>query len=174
MAEISQKFNFCINFSLLCTRWYIKGHFIQNSLTQCKNPFYYGLIYIKSELLLFQMGANNIFCWSGAYDNCDQVHLLKNSSEAISSIMAKLERQKNPFAIVISLYRFFLPLEVPLHSVVVVNTESQYTQSLIIRNGPIRLRIEIWGKCKKRALGGSDLRNAWKNLRNAEHSDFHS
>ena len=28
------------------------------------------MIYIKSELVLLQMGANNIFCWSGAYDNC--------------------------------------------------------------------------------------------------------
>ena len=29
------------------------------------------MIYIKSELVLLQMGANNIFCWSGAYDNCE-------------------------------------------------------------------------------------------------------
>ena len=28
------------------------------------------MIYIKSELVLLQMGANNIICWSGAYDNC--------------------------------------------------------------------------------------------------------
>ena len=49
-----------------------------------------------------------------------------------------------------------------------------YTQSPIIRNGPIRLGVEFWGKFKKRALDRSDLRNAWKNLRNAEHSDFHS
>ena len=49
-----------------------------------------------------------------------------------------------------------------------------YTQSPIIRNGPIRLGIEFWGKFKKRALGRPDLRNAWKNLRNTERSDFHS
>jgi len=35
-----------------------------------------------------------------------------------------------------------------------------YTQSPIIRNGPIRLGIEFWGKFKKRALGRSNLRNA--------------
>ena len=35
-----------------------------------------------------------------------------------------------------------------------------YTQSPIIRNGPIRLGVEFWGKFKKRALGRSDLRNA--------------
>ena len=49
-----------------------------------------------------------------------------------------------------------------------------YTQSPIIRNGPIRLGVEFWGKFKKRALGRSNLRNASKNLRNAEHSDFQS
>ena len=49
-----------------------------------------------------------------------------------------------------------------------------YTQSPIIRNGPIRLSVEFWGKFKKRALGRSNLRNAWKNLRNAERSDFQS
>ena len=30
------------------------------------------MIYIKSQLILLQMGANNIICWSGAYDNCVQ------------------------------------------------------------------------------------------------------
>ena len=35
-----------------------------------------------------------------------------------------------------------------------------YMQSPIIRNGPIRLGIEFWGKFKKRALGRSNLRNA--------------
>ena len=50
----------------------------------------------------------------------------------------------------------------------------QYTQSPIIRNGPIRLGVEFWGKFKKWALGRSNLRNAWKNLRNAERSDFQS
>ena len=49
-----------------------------------------------------------------------------------------------------------------------------YTQSPIIRNGPIRLGVEFWEKFKKRALGRSNLRNAWKNLKNAERSDFHS
>ena len=28
------------------------------------------MVNIKSELVLLQMGANNIFCWSGAYDKC--------------------------------------------------------------------------------------------------------
>ena len=35
-----------------------------------------------------------------------------------------------------------------------------YTQSLIIRNGPIRLSAEFWEKFKKLALGKSNLRNA--------------
>ena len=35
-----------------------------------------------------------------------------------------------------------------------------YTQSPIIRNGPIRLGVEFLGKFKKRALGRSNLRNA--------------
>ena len=34
-----------------------------------------------------------------------------------------------------------------------------YTQSPIIRNSPIRLGVEFWGKFKKRALGRSNLRN---------------
>jgi hypothetical protein len=38
-----------------------------------------------------------------------------------------------------------------------------YMQSPIIRNGPIRLGVEFWGKFKKRALGRSNLRNASKN-----------
>ena len=42
-----------------------------------------------------------------------------------------------------------------------------YMQSPIIRNGPIRLSAEFWGKFKKRALGRSNLRNASKKLRNA-------
>ena len=29
-------------------------------------------VYIKSELVLLQMSANNFFCWSGAYDKCDE------------------------------------------------------------------------------------------------------
>ncbi len=49
-----------------------------------------------------------------------------------------------------------------------------YTQSPIIRNGPIRLSAEFWGKFKKRALGRSNLRNTSKNLRNAQCSDFQS
>ena len=36
------------------------------------------MIYIKSELVLFQMGANNIFCWSGAYDNCVRPDIIVN------------------------------------------------------------------------------------------------
>ena len=50
----------------------------------------------------------------------------------------------------------------------------EYTQSPIIRNGPIRLSAEFWGKFKKRALGRSNLRNASKKLRNAQCSDFQS
>ena len=39
-------------------------------------------------------------------------------------------------------------------------SSEKYTQSPIIRNGPIRLSVEFWGKFKKRALGRSNLRNA--------------
>ena len=49
---------------------------------------------------------------------------------------------------------------------------SNYTQYPIIRNGLIRNGAEFWGKFKKRALGQSNLRNASKNLRNAQCSDF--
>jgi hypothetical protein len=52
--------------------------------------------------------------------------------------------------------------------------DGKYTQSPIIRNGPIRLGVEFGGKFKKRALGRSNLRNALKNLGNAERSDFQS
>jgi hypothetical protein len=45
-----------------------------------------------------------------------------------------------------------------------VKSESRYTQSPIIRNGPIRLGVEF----------GENLRNTLKNLRNAERSDFQS
>ena len=38
----------------------------------------------------------------------------------------------------------------------------KYTQSPIIRNGPIRLGAEFWGKFKKQALSRSNLRNASK------------
>ena len=38
----------------------------------------------------------------------------------------------------------------------------------------IRNSAEFWGKFKKRALGRSNLRNASKNLRNAQCSDFQS
>ena len=47
-------------------------------------------------------------------------------------------------------------------------------QSPVLRNGPIRLGVEFWGKFKKQALGRSNLRNASKNLINAEGSDFQS
>ena len=53
-------------------------------------------------------------------------------------------------------------------------SESKYTQYPIIRNGLIRNSAEIWGKFKKRALGRSNLRNASKNLRNGQCSDFQS
>ena len=50
----------------------------------------------------------------------------------------------------------------------------KYTQYLIIRNGHIRNSAEFLGKFKKRALGRSNLRNASKNLRNGQCSDFQS
>ena len=45
-------------------------------------------------------------------------------------------------------------------------SSNKYTQYPIIRNGLIRNRAEFLGKFKKRALSGSNLRNASKNLRN--------
>ena len=53
-------------------------------------------------------------------------------------------------------------------------SESKYTQYPIIRNGLIRNSAEFLGKFKKRALGRSNLRNASKNLRNGQCSDFQS
>ena len=50
----------------------------------------------------------------------------------------------------------------------------KYTQYPIIRNGLIRNSAEFLGKFKKRALGRSNLRNASKNLRNGQCSDFQS
>ena len=50
----------------------------------------------------------------------------------------------------------------------------ELAQSPFIRNGLIRNGVKFWGKYKKRALGRSNLRNASKNLRNAERSDFQS
>mgnify|MGYP006864093027 CR=1 FL=1 len=32
-------------------------------------------MYIKSELVLLQTGANYIFCWSGPYDSCEGIRL---------------------------------------------------------------------------------------------------
>ena len=52
--------------------------------------------------------------------------------------------------------------------------QSTYTQYPIIRNGLIRNSAEFLGKFKKRALGRSNLRNASKNLRNGQCSDFQS
>ena len=49
-----------------------------------------------------------------------------------------------------------------------------YTQYPIIRNGLIRNSAEFLGKFKKRALSRSNLRNASKNLRNGQCSDFQS
>ena len=49
-----------------------------------------------------------------------------------------------------------------------------YTQYPIVRNGLIRNSAEFLGKFKKRALSGSNLRNASKNLRNSQCSDFQS
>ena len=49
-----------------------------------------------------------------------------------------------------------------------------YTQYPIIRNGLIRNSAEFLGKFKKQALGRSNLRNASKNLRNGQCSDFQS
>ena len=50
----------------------------------------------------------------------------------------------------------------------------EYTQYPIIRNSLIRNSAEFLGKFKKRALSGSNLRNASKNLRNGQCSDFQS
>ena len=47
-----------------------------------------------------------------------------------------------------------------------------YTQSPIIRTGPIRLGAEFWGKFKTRALGSSNLRTTSKNLRTASAQIF--
>ena len=49
-----------------------------------------------------------------------------------------------------------------------------FSQYPIIRNGLIRNSAEFLGKFKKRALSGSNLRNASKNLRNGQCSDFQS
>ena len=49
-----------------------------------------------------------------------------------------------------------------------------YTQYPIKRNGHIRNSTEFLGKFKKRALSGSNLRNASKNVRNGQCSDFQS
>ena len=50
----------------------------------------------------------------------------------------------------------------------------RYTQYPIIRKGLIRNSAEFLRKFKKRALSGSNLRNASKNLRNGQCSDFQS
>ena len=50
----------------------------------------------------------------------------------------------------------------------------QYTQYPIIRNGHKRNSADFFGKFKKQALGRSNLRNASKNLRNGQCSDFQS
>ena len=49
-----------------------------------------------------------------------------------------------------------------------------YTQYPIIRNSLIRNSAEFLGKFKKQALGRSNLRNASKNIRNGQCSDFQS
>ena len=58
--------------------------------------------------------------------------------------------------------------------VLVSISNNDYTQYPIIRNGLIRNSAEFLGKFKKRALSGSNLRNASKNLRNGQCSDFQS
>ena len=55
-----------------------------------------------------------------------------------------------------------------------IHAVSDYTQYPIIRNVLIRNSTEFFGKFKKRALGRSNLRNASKNLRNGQRSDFQS
>ena len=50
----------------------------------------------------------------------------------------------------------------------------EYTQYPIIRKGHIRNSAEFLGQFKKQALGRSNLRNASKNLRNTQCSDFQS
>ena len=53
-------------------------------------------------------------------------------------------------------------------------TNIKYTQYPIIRNGLIRNSADFLWKFKKRALGRTNLRNASKNLRNGQCSDFQS
>ena len=60
------------------------------------------------------------------------------------------------------------------NQIVVIEISMVYTQYPIIRNGLIRNSAEFLGKFKKRALGRSNLRNASKNLRNGQCSDFQS
>ena len=49
------------------------------------------MINIKSELVLLQMGANNIFCWSGAYDKCVRLAIWKKLQNAINDIFYSLK-----------------------------------------------------------------------------------
>ena len=60
------------------------------------------------------------------------------------------------------------------YAYVLTNFKIYYTQYPIIRNGLIRNSAEFLEKLKKRALGRSNLRNASKNLRNGQCSDFRS
>ena len=62
----------------------------------------------------------------------------------------------------------------PFGVIVWTKIPTKNTQYPIIRNGLIRNSAEILGKFKKRALGESNLRNASKNLRNGQCSDFQS
>ena len=55
-----------------------------------------------------------------------------------------------------------------------IHTHPYYTQYPIIRNGLIRNSAQFLGKFKKRAMASSNLRNASKNLRNGQCSDFQS
>ena len=57
---------------------------------------------------------------------------------------------------------------------VIDGPQYNYTQYPIIRNGLIRNSAEFLGKFKKRALSRSNLRNASKNLRNGQCSNFQS
>ena len=64
--------------------------------------------------------------------------------------------------------------KIDILSHLICNILEPYTQYPIIRNGLIGNSAQFLGKFKKRALGRSNLRNASKNVRNGQCSDFQS
>ena len=72
------------------------------------------------------------------------------------------------------LVKIGIPFYVLSNKIILIFFYLNYTQYPIIRNGLIRNSAEFLGKFKKRALGRSNLRNASKNLRNGQCSDFQS